>query len=382
MKERKYTLTEADAQSELRRRLGKKTIRKDIWATLKKDGHVDEYLNPEFVLDQEDIMDIMVEKYMWDDENYPATKPRRVRYQKAQEIEVPPDRRQEVKSKILAHEASNYWIVKEFREEVLGGALLNMDELHPWMKRVEEEQQKRRTFTITLPQDFWPGEWNRIPPADFASRLSSLTSEQMEQVTLMKELGPEVRYWASEDEVGKNFGAFVRAAPDSVLSRLKAVCFSLSERYEWKEPDSISFVLCGIAPNPSTATASRTCSGSLDYITIKAQAHVTKETVLGLFDKMKNIFPGREKKRDRQLSEKHLMLAEFAATFTDNETWEDRRQKWNSKCTEEKLPAGYKYATSANFPRDVRNVWKKVRGKALKEKRMRIVKREAWKGES
>jgi hypothetical protein len=131
-----------------------------------------------------------------------------------------------------------------------------------------------------------------------------------------------------------------------VLERLRQLCERLAKQYGWAEAQATTFVLTGEAPLISTITHNlkERELPSLTRIVLEIDPTLAPKEVGEYYRRIRQEVVGA---RHREMTDKHLQLALFAAMRPDGETWAKRMAEWN-----ETYPAEWEYEDSAQFAHD------------------------------
>lgn len=280
-------------------------VREDIWTWLVKKRWVSEVIQGETPLRE------LRDEYLELTNTFSGT-PRKTGPQKLEhEVLVPPDQRRKTLSKLLAIEAARSPVVVSFREEVLSGRLIALDDLPAWI-----EDQNRSLGS--------PATWEHRDVLSYPVR--------------------------GQDADHK---AYVR--PDSVLHRLKRLCSTLNQDYDWQEAQAVAFVLSGLVPLlPKARVTTKIKSNGLTSITLQVDPRLSSQEVASIYAKARNeVFKGH----DKPMTDKHLELAVFLAEKSeDRATWPSLLKVWNQGHPD------WFYSDWRHFARDARSAWERIRG--------------------
>jgi hypothetical protein len=250
-------------------------------------------------------------------------------------------KRQEVVSRLLAAEAARDEEVRSFREEVLGGSLMKPQDVDRWIERqAKEDGPPSRWLTVPLPTGY-----EVRSSTTFATTEPPLTiSEETPAILVQKRY---LSYVSSRvDELEEDPRRDVPTAEGGVLDRLRQLSEGLARFYRWDEAAATNFVLTGETPlMPSIETRSRVPStyGTLARISLTIDPALSPREVADHYRRWRaRIVTGRH----RELSDKHMCLANFAAGRPVGETLRERMAVWNKEYP------NWKYKTETNFGRD------------------------------
>ena len=118
-----------------------KPVREDIWELLIEDRYVQEVIDFPY----EDSFERLKERYLFLDSRFPPTG-RNQTARENTEREIPPDKRLITFAKITAIEAARHPDVISFRENVLGGQLLNPEDIKEWIEEQAKNDGKATTW--------------------------------------------------------------------------------------------------------------------------------------------------------------------------------------------------------------------------------------------
>lgn len=255
--------------------------------------------------------------------------------------------RQEVVSRLLAAEAAKDEKVRSFREEVLGGSLMKPQDVHGWIERqAEEDEPPSRWLTVALPTGY---EVRLSPTFTSATTEPPLTiSEKTPAILVEKRYLSYLRYGLKYgwEELADDPRGWMPTAEGGVLDRLRQLSEGLARLYGWDEASAANFVLTGEIPVVrSIEIRGSRASGypTLARISLTVDPALSPREVADHYRRMRGrILKGRH----RELDDKHLHLATFAAERPAGETLREKMAAWN------KEHAGWKYKTETNFGRD------------------------------
>jgi hypothetical protein len=241
----------------------------------------------------------------------------------------------------FAWAASQKTEVARFRRSNLPDGLLSPEQVHDWIATIDQRERPDKWVTegaITLDEDV-------VVQVAHEARFSGI---------------PHVLFrWLETDENGELVGAYWPVPPKGTLAEAQQICDSLADWWKWDSYDAMLWLLTGAPAYVWPIRASGRFGwnytrgmGTYDVhsrITITVDPAVTPEQ-LGKWwrDLRHRTIP----KRYRPLSVKHLRLAKFASTLSD-ESWELHRRHWNrTECIEH---PEWRYDDKRNFHRDTVN---------------------------
>ena len=255
--------------------------------------------------------------------------------------------RQVVISHLIAIKAANETGVQHFRNTGLNDELLVWEQMEMWISKQYLIEKETRV----------PTKWlSVIPlPAEEAARIlhaslnKSLETEPPITVTIpAKQVG--IPFTNSEAlEFYSPGDKRVRTLPTpsgGYMEQLEQLSKRLAEQYPWTRAQATIFVLTGLSPLVRPITHSFQDNVELpanSHITLTIDPFVAPEEVAEHYRKYRRSIV---ESRQREMSDKHLMLALFAATRTEDETWVRGMEEWNQEHPE------WAYKEHRNFSRD------------------------------
>jgi hypothetical protein len=250
-------------------------------------------------------------------------------------------------SRIIAALANREQAIKDFRQEVLGGRLLTPEEVPQWIKSMSETEGLSLQIAFTVLQaPGWEDEVVKQAEAWAAARKQGKTYPASASRETLSYVVPdsECRSTATINKRG-------------ILGRLKR----LAAQYEafWPEAWAVYFILTGEAYPVSYATVGRSLNPfGTGKITLTVSPHITGDKVKGYFleEKKRYLNETIGQAKSRQLSDKHLALAVFAAENPVAYSWPGMMKEWN------KQNPKWKYKHSFNFARDCRRAYRNLTG--------------------
>ncbi|MGD0778256.1 MAG: hypothetical protein ABSC05_36195 [Candidatus Solibacter sp.] len=205
--------------------------------------------------------------------------------------------RQEAISSYVAMEARENTAVQQFRQTVLGGRILKIEEVEPWIVRQSEEHPYRHAVIVRLSAGITPdcdqdGSYTLSPPLPEISRFQGLAP-----VTFLE-----------YPRAGSAWVQRIPAGPDGPLGALYKLSQSLAENYGWQRAQAIGFVLTDLTPEipPYMVSFAGHDLGGLARIQIVVDPFFTPAEVAQMYKRIRSQFlTGKTK----GLSEKHTRLA-------------------------------------------------------------------------
>jgi len=232
-------------------------------------------------------------------------------------------------SLLLAREASKSEVVRSFRRDVLEGQLIRFEQIGQWVQRqANTDGVPTRWLTVPLP-----------PKSKMKGNIMTITPpirRVEEGVVAVRSLK-----YATPD-----FDAAINkpVTKDGVLDRLRLASEYCTRLYGWQGAQATIFILTGRVPHVLL------CRANTQLKTIQATARITLEIdpalapkeVADIYQKYRSRIQGRR----RELSEKHITLAQFFAESPDGESLKAGMKRWNRKYRK------WKYTGVTNFGRD------------------------------
>jgi hypothetical protein len=256
---------------------------------------------------------------------------------------------------LLAQQAAKDKQVQSFRQEVLGGKLLEHSEVEGWI-----HEQANTDGPIT-----W---WIKIPvvvsldgpivtemPRELRAEYGDIARWKMEDPRYpIPELKLEEWRYIDYSVPGVPWMRSQLATPRGILERLWNVSDHLNNphysskcpAYPWNRGQATMFVLTGLYPQVR-AMSSRVLDSP--YLRGATRIVLTVDPAVSPAELAKRYQEVRTRvipQRYRSLSAKHLLLAAFIAERPDEETWEQKRLEWNKQYPQ------YRYGQATNFRRD------------------------------
>lgn len=333
----------------------KRRIKENVWELLVLDRYDQDVINGEEgawkdLVDRHDSLDSIVE-----DSPTKKEKPKEIKK------EIPPDKRLLTLSRINAIEASRLPGVAAFRKEVLGGQLLDPEDVKEWIeKQAEEDGTATKWIEIKAP----------LPPGVTAedgsiNQLPELIAKVKDRCSVGFSVDA-LSYPVSGDEWAHR----VPVNKDGVLGRLKEVNSTLTRVFSWHEGQATAFILCGLIPvipkgkGLLSRSAVRSPQTSINpdplllpnppRIHLDLDPRLSSQEVAKFYSSLRQkVFQGR----DRDMGDKHLELAVFLAEYPTGRTWKELMDIWNQEKEEE-----WAYNDWRWFSRDAAAAWERVTG--------------------
>ena len=243
--------------------------------------------------------------------------------------------RREAISVLLAHSAEQDEAVKTFRKSVLRNRLISLDGVEAWIKK---QAVKDGPATI----------WIEFPLP--AGTELSIHGQVDPPVTVKKFDGKRflkrLKYGIPKHDTEMK----ISVARGGVLDRLRRISEHLAGSFGWQESQAMLFVLTGTMPVVSHARCSLRLILNLPVATrvrLTVDPILSPTQVANLYRQARQeVFQGE---RHRNLEEKHLHIAMFAADRPEGETLAASMKRWNKQFPKWK----YESRQVTNFGRDL-----------------------------
>lgn len=280
-----------------------------------------------------------------------------------------PTRRERMLADVFAAEARQIEEVQAYRETVVsqrgtGQDLLVWDEVLNWL---EVRAADERPIGVWLTGAFVPEAARAFITDALAEQYDAFPHDalgNLQPLPVTVTIDPaniddylvvrRLRCLVRDAERGRVFVYETLTRERGELAWLRRLGADLAERFSWREPEAVRFILTDMAP---------------EVRTISARAHVNIEEPAGtrmtlsidpalspraVADAYRHARQHFLRARHRELSEKHARLAAFAAVWPAGEKWAQRMSRWNAR-----YPA-WKYDQPTNFARDCTQVMQRV----------------------
>lgn len=231
-------------------------------------------------------------------------------------------------ARMLADQAAAEPDVIAFRSDVIGGRLLRLEQVGPWVR----EQAKKDGAPTTWAEVPWP-----VDPGD--KRVPRL---------LLRSL-----HYVSADGAESAF-----TAEGGVLERLRreAELLSGTYGYGWREHEAATWLLTGIAPAVVSAACTwrhNTAHAPASRFTLELDPMIPPRVVAAMYTRARRRIGITG--RTRTMSTKHHALAMFAWDgYRDDEPWPAILESWN------KANPKWKYSTVGNLKRDAERAFERL----------------------
>jgi hypothetical protein len=246
---------------------------------------------------------------------------------------------------LVAQEAAKDEDVQTFRTEVLGGELLSFETVEEWIQGQAEVEGPHTWWLSDVPMQ------NQNLDLAIAVLMESGIFDKHEQpLWFQLEFAPFkdeflfhfLKYSIPGTKESKEIPTAVRGA----LEHLRWLSEKLAHEYGWTETEATVFVLVGAVPEIKaiTSTFQSKQLPALTRIVLTIDPTLSPQEVAEHYRGIRrDVIVGRH----RDLSEKHLQLAIFAAKQPEDEIWADKMAEWNKT-----HPAEWKYEEISNFAHD------------------------------
>lgn len=340
--------------------------REDIWAYLMKKGFVQE------VLDGYPLEDVVKEYYeMARTFRRAPAKSRKIGHRSTETLST--GTLSSALTRIAAIDAAQDSDVVTFREKVLGGRLMPLDEIAEWIMW-QQEKDGEPTFWLTFPLPNTPEELIGLlkmlvfgfrfdfqvsfgPLGKLAEELSSFDAPlPMPGESYFLDVDT-LEYWNAVD-------LEARSTPvnrKGTLGWLKRVAQKLTAKYPWwEEFHAVAFILSGWEPSypnarGTTATyleAEIPCQH--ESVIVETDPRVSPREIANLYARLRR--QKMPRRRYKPITKKHASLPVFAAEHSGL-TWKEMTHLWNSQYPD------WAYNNWRIFARDARTAWERVTGK-------------------
>jgi hypothetical protein len=244
---------------------------------------------------------------------------------------------------LLAKEAEQEEMVIGFRRRILRGRLVKFENIGKWIER-QAKKDGPATVWLEIPlPDRWRFEAGRVnisPPVSIGS------DYKLEGALRRRTLKYAERDGGTEINIAVAHGG--------ILDGLRRVSEGLASRFGWQEGLATIFVLTGRVPLLSKLRVTvryRSPISAASRVTLTVDPGCSPKQVGEAYQKARKELVGP---RHRELSEKHIVLAQFGARRKKDETLAQSMEEWN-----ERYPT-WRYRTVTNFGRDVKKAQQRL----------------------
>lgn len=283
--------------------------------------------------------------------------------------EPQPTRRERMLADVFAAEARQIEEVRAYRETVVsqdgtGQDLLAWDEVLNWL---EVRAADERPIGVWLTGAFVPEEARAFITDALAEQYDAFPHDalgDLQPLPVMVTIDPaniddylvvrRLRCLVRDPETGRVFVYETLTREYGELAWLRRLSANLAERFTWREPEAVRFVLTDMAPEVRTISARAHVNieePTSTRMTLSIDPALSPRAVADAYRHARQHFL---RARHRELTEKHARLAAFAAVWPAGETWAQRMSRWNAR-----YPA-WTYDQPTNFARDCTQVVQRV----------------------
>jgi len=334
--------------------------------------------------DRDRWMPLLRQKYEISLEDFAPRQSRRRR-----DLEVPPDVRDQALAHLVAarieRQARLSPLTHEFRERVLGGRLVEPQQIPDWVQSQAMAEGEPSVSVAYMPVPVLNGgrpAWQELlfTPLtresfaawlrDLAEVVESCPESELQMPQLVGGEPFELRYCAP--------GASVLSRPiryDGVLAALKYAVsgtFGVCQITGWQEHEGVAFVLSGwVPPRPRLALEAYRYPSQLlarGRATIDLDLRVPARELAATYARIREEYI---QGADRPMLAKHLELAVFTERLLDEDlTWPQRRTRWNVT-----VPRKWRYQTkndprAKRFALESRRAWARLTGETWPSSRV------------
>lgn len=338
-------------------------LKEEEWQDLVEENYIEELLNDD--LSCKDVADkVQRRRKVYGQRG--ARKDKATRILSEQEAQQPSGYVRAL-SILVAQDAAKDPEVKAFRSDVFGGKLLSFEAVEGWLLEQFNADGlptwwleyipisgtlMNEGFVKTSPQE--QTEYGTFKPDVFVKIFSD--EQPIDQVALQIHLPLSIPMRLLMDffhfrllsygTPGSNDTKEIPTARNGILERLRLLSRQLAQEYSWSEAEATIFILTGSIPEiiqvDSTAIARK--QSALSRIVLTVDPSLSPKEVAEHYRKICQDVIGT---RHRDLSEKHMQLAIFAAKQPEDRTWLEKMTEWNRA-----HPVEWNYVEVSNFSHD------------------------------
>lgn len=244
---------------------------------------------------------------------------------------------------LIADSASQDEKVRRFREDILDGGLLKLNEVESWIEKEGRADKHAGRSSLLLNKVPVPREHNLSQEQNNHFLNPPLTLEALNPLTTRHR--KILEYLVPDDECVRK----VPVAIGGALERLQTLCERLAQNYQWHPAQATLFVLTGHTPLISVLSGkvqpSRMESVTgLSRIVLTIDPMVPPARVRAAYEQIRQKIVG---KRHREMRERQIRLAVFTKLSPEEEPWGERMDKWNKIVSDK-----WGYRSTSNFKRD------------------------------
>lgn len=317
-------------------------LRNEEWDDLVEENYIDEVLD-DLLPSSEVAEKVRRRRQVYGQQEAKRDKaPRMLSEQEAKK----PSGRLEALSILVAQEATKDTEVQKFRNEVLNGKLLSLDAVEEW---IQEQAKKDGPHTWWLEDIALPENLGHYRVEDAMAVLLANPQARLD-VPMRLSIRPAKNHsqfrFLEYGVPGNNEKKEIPTAIDGVLEQLNLLSERLAEEFGWTKAEATLFILTASVPEiaPVTSTLIERQLSALSRIVLTVDPSLSPREVAEYYRKMRQEVMGA---RHRDLSEKHLQLAIFAATQPEERTWSEKMAVWNKS-----HPTEWRYEEVGNFSHD------------------------------
>jgi hypothetical protein len=307
-------------------RLGEEAVQDRVWDFLVAEGHVAAVQHGERDLNWlvERIENFLQASGLWE-RVYRPRLPMVAREARVGDHMV-------VRSRLLGRRAAAREDVQKFRKDVLAGRLLHADKVEGWiLERTPRTGLEGLILEVEAPAE---GILDLEAPGRLRSPLT------------VRELVGMKRQFVDYATPTATHVKRMPTAAKGPLAWLRHLSEQLAKSYHWQPAQATLFVLTGQVPLVSSLRWSVKASDEAGArLELNLDPLLSPKQLSAKYARLRKRLVGT-RARVRQLSEKHLTLANFVADRPADEAWAKRLRTWNAEYPR------WKYRHESNFRRD------------------------------
>lgn len=272
------------------------------------------------------------------------------------QVLLEPDPRMEALARIAAAEAARHPLVLAFRQDVLGGKLLEPQDVPNWIETRAREEEPTWCVTLRVPAP---------PPRPKPGRV--LDGVNMEAVRkAASQAGPDsVTGWRPESlpyVAADGLPARVAISAEGVLAQLKRAAEELAWLFGWDIADAVTFVLSGkVCERPHIRARIVEPAWGPPVIRLEADPSTPARQVVEVYKELRR---RASRGASRKIGERVAELAVFLAERRNSGlTWAELAAEWNRRHPK------WRYANHNSFTASAQAAWRRVTGRAWSEER-------------
>ncbi|MCL4473886.1 MAG: hypothetical protein M1455_08115 [Actinobacteria bacterium] len=291
--------------------------------------------------------------------------------------------RRELLSEIYAREAAADSEIVAFREEVLGGKLLEWGEVETWIEKQikQEEADDLPTHWLSISLPVSQKDFQKAGLTDREGNAIAMTGREYVacEVKLFRE---KLKYAKPGININTKSSTKIETLAYSkqgdkwpyhkaikiggVLDKLREISKALAEAYGWHEAEATSFILADIRPwvglcstssnmRLTTTIAPRQKPRSTWRIKMTIDPMLTDKQVARVYRQARREMLGRNKAgctNYKAIREKSLRLALFFLKQPSDIKAANRTNRWNKDLTPEQKKEGWEYNTTSRLSKE------------------------------